>query len=277
MDVDHYQIGAENCDRLTLMLPSDAPLKGTFAGKYINWGEREGYHLGATCAAREGEDGHRWYDLTGARIAPLFWPKSHQYRHCAPRNAINVIANCNPYTVELASEQVSAAFGVLNSSLAILSKHLHGRPVGVEANLKTEVVDVNMMLVPDWTAASPEILRKVARFGEQVTQRGVLGLLSARRLRQKSLVEKGRESELESISDETELDQPEPAVARSCRTRIVGDPDICAELASRLRAHRDAREAKVRELLEERTADPDLMEKAIAFVLPRFRRYAETN
>ena len=33
--------------------------------------------------------------------------------------------------------------GVLNSSIVVLAKHLYGRPVGNEGNLKTEIVDVN--------------------------------------------------------------------------------------------------------------------------------------
>lgn len=419
MDVDRYEIGSRNCDRLALMVPSDELLKGTLAGKYIAWGEKQRYHLGATCAAREGEYGHRWYDLTGARIAPLFWAKSHQYRHCAPRNAINVIANCNLYTVELPSNQIPDAFGVLNSSIAILSKHLHGRPVGVEANLKTEVVDVNMMLVPDWTAAPSDIRRKVQRASARLMRRGVLGILSERRLRQKSLLERNREFELELLSDETELDQEdrreldlavlqllgirdsearadllerlythlrahfekerrkeEEAIDNKRRTKgrqrqtpemlaqavfdlihdqhplllrsyedfadsyddaslddaryvpkpdrvklqddllgaglfyrspetgkpeiarakhaaqaelmleisllgeggdtyfVPSNPELCRKLASQLRAHREAREAKTLELLQDRTGDPELAEKALPLVLPRFRRYA---
>ena len=45
---------------------------------------------------------------------------------------------------------------MLNSTVTVLSKHQFGRAAGIEGNLKTEVVDVNMMLVPDVRTASPE-------------------------------------------------------------------------------------------------------------------------
>jgi hypothetical protein len=54
---------------------------------------------------------------------------------------------------------------------------------------------------------------------------------------------------------------------------LPSDADLCKKLASQLRAHREAREAKVRELLQDRTGDPELAEKALPLVLPRFRRY----
>jgi methylase of polypeptide subunit release factors len=422
MHVDRYEIAPNNCERLALMVSSEESLRGTLVGRYIAWGEQQRYNLGATCAARESDLGHRWYDLTGARVAPLFWAKSHQYRHCAPRNAIGVLANCNLYTVELSEDQIDVAFGVLNSSLAILSKHLHGRPVGVEANLKTEVVDVNMMLVPDWTRASAPVAARIQAAGRQLRQRGVLGMLSDRRLRAKSLLERNRGSDLDNLSDVTEFDcedrqelddavlellgivsvrrrtdlrqqlyehlrsyfekerrkeeeaidnkrqakmrsrqtpdtlaqavfdlihEQDPLLLRSyedladryghdalddarfiprpdqvklqddllgsglfyrstrtgtrelVRARhgaqaelmleiallgegddtyfLPSDPELCRKLAGQLREHREARERKAREILKDRTADPDLIEKALALTMARFRRFAPAS
>jgi hypothetical protein len=50
---------------------------------------------------------------------------------------------------------------VLNSTPVALSKHLFGRYMGREGNLKTEIVDVNMMLVPDPQRASTEVKRRL--------------------------------------------------------------------------------------------------------------------
>ena len=48
-------------------------------------------------------------------------------------------------------------WATLNSTgIVMLSKHQFGRPAGIEGNLDTHVIDVNMMLVPDIRKASPE-------------------------------------------------------------------------------------------------------------------------
>jgi hypothetical protein len=66
---------------------------------------------------------------------------------------------------------------MLNSTVVVLSKHQFGRAAGVEGNLKTEVVDVNMMLVPDIRQASPEAAARAIAAAEAMSKR-----LSARYL-----------------------------------------------------------------------------------------------
>ena len=62
-------------------------------------------------------------------------------------------------------------WAALNSTVAALSKHQFGRAAGVEGNLKTEVVDVNMMLVPDIRRASPEAAARAIAACERMTGR----------------------------------------------------------------------------------------------------------
>ena len=206
MDVDRYEIGIAQCDRRLLMVKSDEKLKGTLAGKYIAWGERQKYNLGSTCAARESKSGRHWYDLTMARKAPLLWAKSHQYRHCAPFNPDLHFANCNLYTVEsLRDRDSELAFAVLNSSIVLLAKYIFGRPVGVEAALKTEIVDVNMMPVPDWSTIGRPLANRLHAAAEKLRKREVRGLLSDRRLREKSYVARGKKTSLNELSELTEL------------------------------------------------------------------------
>ena len=210
MDVDAYGVSGEHARKLALMLRSSTDLgDAAFSKKYIHWGEDQGYHKGPTCASRERKDGRRWYDLTDNVISPIFWSKSHQYRHVAPLNRHGFLANCNLYTVELDSQQAEIAFGVLNSSLVVLSKFLFGRPVGVEGNFKTEVVDVEMMLVPDWTKASKVVAKRISAAAKRLASRPVLGFLSAQRLRQKSAQAKSKNgvADLSAFSDQSELEQ----------------------------------------------------------------------
>ena len=254
MDVDRYEIGLAQCARRVLMVKSDEKLKGTLAGKYIAWGEKQKYHLGSTCAQRESKSGRRWYDLTTAKKAPLFWAKSHQYRHCAPLNPEMHFANCNLYTVECRSDrEAELAFAILNSSIVILAKYIFGRPVGVEAALKTEIVDVDMMPVPDWSKASESLGNRIREAAGKLRAREVRGLLSDRRLREKSLVARGKKSALDELSDTTELDEKDRLELDDAVLELlgIGNRQDRKLLRDRLYAHLRANFEKERRKEEE--------------------------
>ncbi len=206
MEVHGFTVGPEDCRRLILLVgaPPDE-LEGTYVLDYIRWGEEQGWHRGATCASRATET-RQWYDLTGHERGELFWPMAQQYKHAVPRNEHGMICNHNLFDVSPNAVSADALAGVLNSTLTVLSKYQYGRPVGVEGNLKTEVVDVNMMLVPEPTGATDKQRGRVAAAFRAMKDRKVLQFLSERRLRRMSYVENGRESELNSLSDKTELD-----------------------------------------------------------------------
>ncbi len=126
-------------------------LHGTLAAKYVRYGERENYHTGSTIAARARS--RPWYVLAplspNAR-AQMFWSKAHQYRHIVAWNENKIVCNNNLYDVWAKHEGTAELlWAVLNSTLVGFMKLLYGRPVGREANLKTEIVDVLMMPVPD--------------------------------------------------------------------------------------------------------------------------------
>ena len=60
---------------------------------------------------------------------------------------------------------------VLNSTIVALWKTFYGRYAGTEGNLKTEVVDVNFLEVPDPRAASPAVARRIVAAFDRLTQR----------------------------------------------------------------------------------------------------------
>ena len=100
----------------------------------------------ATCAARE-----RWYDLTYTKRGHLIWPKIQKFRHIVVHNRNQLIVNCNLYDVTVVDKQCASEIlaAVLNSTLVALFKFYFGRYAGTEGTLKTEVVDVNLLEVPD--------------------------------------------------------------------------------------------------------------------------------
>jgi hypothetical protein len=208
MEVDGYHVKADDCSRMILLV--DAPpeeLEGTFVLEYIQWGVNQGWHEGKTTAQRASKS-REWYDLTGHSRGAMFWPKSQQYKHAVPLNEDELQANCNLYNVQPRSGiDATVLAGVLNSSLVVLAKHQYGRPVGVEGNLKTEVVDTNMMLVPDPRAGSTKARVRIARAFEAMKGRPAMQFLSPRRMRAMALGSRGRTSELDRLSDDSELNQ----------------------------------------------------------------------
>jgi len=137
---------------LALTEPKDK-LKGTQALRYIRWGEREGFDDRPSCRGR-----NPWYALDTQRRGDALWSKSHRYRHIVPFNGRQYPCNCNLYDIWAAPGVDPASLcAVLNSTLVALSKHQFGRMMGGDPMLKTEVVDVKMMLVPDPRLASQSV------------------------------------------------------------------------------------------------------------------------
>ena len=150
-----------------------ARLRRTHFADYVAYAERQGWHTGSVIASRARV--RPWYDLglmPQSERAPMFWTKSQQYRHVVPLNEGRLPANCNMYNVwPLDNASTDLIWAILNSTVVALSKHQFGRAAGVEGNLKTEVVDVNMMLVPDGRKASLEAAARAVDACERVSRR----------------------------------------------------------------------------------------------------------
>jgi hypothetical protein len=132
--------------------------------------------LRSTCAARD-----TWYDLT-ALVRPGFalWPKIHKYRHLVPANEEGIICNCNLYDIYLKTNdrlKEKAILGVLNSTLVGFFKAFYGRFAGTETTLKTEIVDLLLMEVPDIRKGKARTLDRLAECYEKMKQREVYHLL----------------------------------------------------------------------------------------------------
>lgn len=240
MEVTGYTVKPGDCSRMILLVgKTTEELQDSYVLKYIEWGESNGWHQGATCASRVTPD-RSWYDLTGHRRGALFWPKSQQYKHSAPANDHHLQANCNLYDIT-PNEGVDADIlgGILNSSWAVLAKFQYGRPVGNEANLKTEVVDVTMMPVADPRTAPRNLQLNVAEAFYALKGREAHQFLSEQRMRQMAFTKDGRESELSTLRASSELDMPDRRKLDSAVLEMIGvkDEQDREALISRLYDH----------------------------------------
>ena len=150
-----------------------ARIRRTHFEDYLAYAERQGWHTGPTVASRGRT--RSWYDLglrPKSERADMFWPMAQQYRHVVPLNEDLLPANHNLFDLwAIDRSQIAVLWSVLNSTVTALSKHQFGRSAGIEGNLKTEVVDVAMMLVPDAREALPEAATRAVAACERMSRR----------------------------------------------------------------------------------------------------------
>jgi methylase of polypeptide subunit release factors len=186
MNVSRPTISPADLDRLVLFVSKPVEkLKGTYVLKYLRYGEQNAFASTkskavpvpqrATCAARD-----PWYDLTYTKCGHIIWPKSQQYRHIIVHNKNRVIVNCNLYDVTAVDENESPPdlmAAILNSTLVGLVKIYFGRYAGTEGNLKTEVVDVNLLEIPDPRDVPKSVAKKLRDAFAQLCTRTTGGMV----------------------------------------------------------------------------------------------------
>jgi type I restriction-modification system DNA methylase subunit len=98
-------------------------LKGTHVLKYIQWGEKQGYHNRPTCAIRE-----RWYDVGSQEPPPCLWFKAFNDRVVSPINQKGFFVSDRFYPI-YPNEGIDGTLlgALLNSSLQSLIVELSGR------------------------------------------------------------------------------------------------------------------------------------------------------
>ncbi len=257
MDIDAYKIEARHCDNLALMVSAKPDvLNGTHVGHYIAWGEKQGFHRGATCSQRG--KSRDWYDLTPDVVdADVLWVKERQYRFAALANPEHFPANCRLYTVSFVEGiDAECQSAILNSSLVVLSTLMFGRPVGVEGSWSTMVLDANMLQVPVCDGVTKKLRSKILEAHERMSKRGILGFVSAQRLRRKSYTEREKLVELNALSDASELDQTDRHALDDAVLELLGVADkaerkrLRCALYDHLRAYFESVRAKEEEAID---------------------------
>ena len=178
MDAKRAIVRKKDTTRTVINAPySRARIRDTHFERYVALAEQQGLHTTVTVAAR-GRN-RPWYDL-GLRPrqqrGPILWPMAQQYRHLAPLNPDLLPVNHNLFEIYPRDrDKTELLWAMLNSTITALAKHQYGRIAGIEGNLKTEVVDVNMMLLPDISnapaAAAAKAVAACKKLARQDAQR----------------------------------------------------------------------------------------------------------
>jgi methylase of polypeptide subunit release factors len=183
MQIDRPVVRSADLSRVVLLVGKPlSDLKDTRVARYLRYGDRHPFASRksdpvpvsdrTSCAARD-----PWYDLTGL-VAPgiAFWPMAQQYRHIIAANPERLICNHNLFDLsapKLPALERQALVAILNCTMVALFKTFYGRFAGTEGNLKTEVVDVKLLEVPDPRRISESLAARLLRAFDRLTKRPI--------------------------------------------------------------------------------------------------------
>jgi hypothetical protein len=117
---------------------SKEQLKGTYALKYIEWGEKQGYHKRPTCASRP-----RWWDLGHRKYGNFLWTMTYRERFFIAKNN-NSYADARLY--EIYSEPEIGY--IINSTFGMFWMEMEARGYGGGGGpVDVKVYEVENMLI----------------------------------------------------------------------------------------------------------------------------------
>ena len=183
MKVDRPVVRARELDRVVLLV--DKPIRklsGTYVSKYLRYGETHSFASKkskpvpvperSSCRGRD-----PWYDLSKLAIPGFaLWPMAQQYRHIIAENPDRLVCNHNLFDLidgALSDAELRTLAAILNCTLVGMFKTFYGRFAGTEGNLKTEVVDVNLIEVPDPRGVSLALATRLINSLEAMQGRSV--------------------------------------------------------------------------------------------------------
>jgi Eco57I restriction-modification methylase len=244
MQVDRPTVRSAQLDRVVLWV--DQPLKeleGTLVQKYIKWGAKQTFASKKSKAVPVPERSScksrtLWYDVTGLEPGVGFWPMAQQYRHIIPSNPEGLPCNHNLFDIHLLTDEPlarRALVPILNSTLIALIKAFYGRYAGTEGNLKTEVVDVMMLEIPDPRCATESQTERLESALLQLQARQVTHLVE-RALRECHTAQEVRQAASNPLTLPEELLQPDRRQLDDEVWKVLGvtDPKRRESLTERL-------------------------------------------
>jgi len=273
MKVDRPMVRAAELDRVVLLVsePMDKlKTKSPWVWRYLRYGMTATFASKkskpvplpkrSTCAARD-----PWYDLTSlVRPGIAFWPMAQQYRHIIAGNPEGLICNHNLFDIapgNLSALEAKSLVAILNSTLVGLFKTFYGRFAGTEGNLKTEVVDVNLLEVPDPRAVSANLAKRLASALERMSRRDV-GRLVEEQLMDCHTPERARRIAAGPLVLSDELHQRDRQDLDDAIFELLGvtDPEERADLVGRLyeataRHFRDIRVVEIEKMQQRAKSD----------------------
>jgi hypothetical protein len=117
--------------------------------RYVEAGEREGWHLLLSFAAIQEGKGN-WYTLRTAEAASILFIKTMQYSPIVLWNDAEMLTNQRLYTVKPNNGLDALALcGVLNSTIFACERYAAVRALGRETAIDVEVFSANAYKTPD--------------------------------------------------------------------------------------------------------------------------------
>jgi type I restriction-modification system DNA methylase subunit len=149
-------------------------LKGTNAIKYIQWGERQGFHRRPTCSSRD-----KWYSLGEVIKAPILSPYAAGDRMVVLFNGAGVFANDNLVHIIPHQENAQIVCALLNSTIFLLMSYVSG----VELTGSVNVIKLNPIYTGRIFTVNPEVIThssktKVLRAFERMKTTPIKNILS---------------------------------------------------------------------------------------------------
>jgi len=223
-DLEHFDVAEDDMAKMIFLSACHTHELPTYARQYVEWAEENEWDQQSTNQSRASND-RAWHDISGHPRGSVFWSMRHGYRHIVPVNSSGL--QCNKAFFDVFPNDVDNAVlaGILNSTLVVASKHIFGRPVGVEGYWATEVSDAKTMPVPDPRPAKAADRRRVADAFAEMRGRKALAFVSERRLRRDAWTRKGKEDQLEQLDNRTELDMADRWRLDDAVLRMIGVPD----------------------------------------------------
>lgn len=176
MQVKSVTVNSSTLPRWVLLVSEPKTnLRHRLIHEYIRYGEKETFggdevvSKRSTCASRS-----PWYDLTGIMRGDVLWSMTHKYRHIAPANPNGLICNHRLFAVRARNQDLRGCLApALNSTIVAFFKHFYGRYAGMEHTLDTEVIDVNMLPIPDIRRANSSQRESLERAFAKMSEREI--------------------------------------------------------------------------------------------------------
>jgi hypothetical protein len=225
-------------------------LKGTYVLKYLRYGEKTTFASKkskpvpvpkrTSCAARD-----PWYDLTRTKPGDFFWPMIQQYRHLAPANPERLICNKRLFDIhplDLNEAQRRSLLAIANSTLVGLWKFYYGRYAGTEGAMDTDVIDVNLLEIPDPRHVTKAVAMKLQDAFAKLCRRDTSPMVEEEFMECHS-AERAKKLAEKPISLPWELEQPDRRALDLAVFELLGVADakeceaLCDELYRETAAH----------------------------------------
>jgi hypothetical protein len=147
-DIDCFATSQMETGHCAIVLSGNREQLSAFARRYVEAGEREGWHRSPSFE----NNGGNWYSLRTASATPILFVKTMQYSPVVLWNDAKFVANQRLYTI-LPSEGVPAAAlcAVLNSTLFACERYAAVKALGREAAIDVEVFSANAFRTPTVT------------------------------------------------------------------------------------------------------------------------------